>query len=140
MKLRPALEDYLTKSQDLHEEFGELLKEHTSKVLGCDEECIDDCLDVDFVSFWEIPMCVRSCKCKYGLISINQESGRRGGFKELLGSEEEVEEELFPTRSERNVKSGIKGRGKDFNIPELMKYSDYDRSAWSFFKRYQEDI
>ena len=51
MKLvRPAFDAYLAKASGLHEEFGELLKEHGAKVLGCDETCIDDCLDPSFVS------------------------------------------------------------------------------------------
>ncbi len=56
--VRPAYDKYMKKADDLHEEFGELLMEHGSKVLGCDEKCLSDCLDTDFISFWEIPECV----------------------------------------------------------------------------------
>lgn len=67
-KVRPSFDKYLEKASGLHEEFADLLKEHGAKILGCDESCIEDCLDTTFVTFWEIPMCVNNCACKYGLI------------------------------------------------------------------------
>lgn len=57
--LKPSFDTYMMKASGLHHEFGELLKEHGSKVLGCDETCLEDCLDPNFVSYWEIPTCVR---------------------------------------------------------------------------------
>ncbi len=88
MKLvRPAFDAYLVKASDLHEEFGELLKEHGAKILGCDETCIDDCLDPGFVSFWEIPMCIKNCRCERGVISINRVGGEgRSIFDEIYGT------------------------------------------------------
>ncbi len=59
--VRPAFDAYLSKASGLHEEFGELVKEHAGKLLGCDESCVEDCLDPNFVSFWEIPMCIKHC-------------------------------------------------------------------------------
>jgi hypothetical protein len=143
MKLvRPAFDAYLNKASDLHEEFGELLKEHGSKILGCDEKCIDDCLDPDFVSFWEIPMCIKHCKCKRGVISINKSGGEFGSiFDEIYGTSGDEDEEFLgtPKVSHRGC-HGHFGKKKEFNLPELMKYSNYDKDAWSFFKRYQDDI
>ena len=206
--IKPSLDAYLNKASDLHMEFGELLREHAAKVLGCDEECIDDCLNPNFVSFWEIPMCVKSCKCQQGLINIQRESSpfyhesssldifgiteeekgtfvpksnvhqgasSRFGkitslFSNILGSksdierleESEEEEELLgkehgshhvggkgyshhlpPVNKEEWImKKGGLGRKyeRDLNIPELMRYSEYDPKAWAFFKRYEEDI
>ena len=62
-KVRPSFDKYLEKASGLHEEFAELLKEHGAKIFGCEESCIEDCLDTSFVTFWEIPMCVKDCKC-----------------------------------------------------------------------------
>ena len=148
MKLvRPAFDAYLAKASGLHEEFGELLKEHGSKILGCDESCIEDCLDPSFVSFWEIPMCVKNCRCEKGVITINRVGGEgRSIFDEIYGTsslgEEEEDEEFLGTRSvyPHGVTSRHRQRGGDFNLPELLKYSDYDKNAWSFFKRHQDDI
>jgi len=163
MKLvKPSFDAYLEKASGLHEEFGELLKDPSSKILGCDETCIEDCLDTDFVSFWEIPMCVKDCQCKHGLISIKRgsedvygtssiEDTLYGDKKRIFEDEEEEEEGLFGTKkspvdilrkrdlSRDSVESKKYHKG-GFNIPELMKYSDYDRKAWNFFKRFQEDI
>ena len=92
MKLvRPAFDKYMAKAGALHEEFGKLVREHTSKAFGCDEGCIEDCLDKDFVTFWEIPMCMRSCHCKEGVIAINRVGGasmveNEEGEELLIGS------------------------------------------------------
>lgn len=209
--IKPTFDKYLKKAEGLHNEFADLLKEHASKVLGCEEECLEDCLDPKFVSFWEIPMCVRHCKCESGLISIEREEEvpsfirKRGNFMTIFGEEEEekelekeLEEEEEVLNKEEGIFSNIISRGKslftktdviedellkekllkkkpyyrregdilrekghlkghfhenpllthkkheeklrDFNLPELMKYSDYDRKAWAFFKRYQDEI
>ncbi len=142
MKLvRPAFDAYLAKASGLHEEFAELLKEHGARVLGCDETCIEDCLDPGFVSFWEIPMCVKNCRCEKGVITIN----RVGSLEEdsffddiygFLSGLEEDEEEFLGTHTVSPYGSVPRKRKSDFNLPELMKYSDYDKEAWSFFKKY----
>lgn len=184
--LKPAFDTYMSKAAGLHEEFGELLKEHSAKVLGCDEECLEDCLDPNFVSFWEVPLCVKHCKCQNGLITIDKVGEDRGylkrsheldekgfleylrrknrgtttlfgnveGIENALGVGEEEEEEilgggimhrkepLFHKKQdilEKSHKGKVRRTG-DFNVPELMKYSDYDKKAWNFFKRYEEDI
>lgn len=68
----PSYDAYLAKAGDLHEEFGDLVIKHGSKILGCDEKCLSDCMNPHFVSFWEIPSCVKHCKCEYGMIRIEQ--------------------------------------------------------------------
>lgn len=200
--VRPSYEAYMNKASKLHEEFGELVKEHVSKVLGCDESCLEDCFDQEFVSFYELPKCLKHCKCKEGLITIEREGGsnilgglhkKRGGIMsgerlfELEGEEEDegfldfmrhknpfkkgtsyfsnIEEEeegtedveLFGKIGEdykdiihkkRDIKhplkhKGILGRERDesgYDWPELMRYSDYDKKAWNFFKKYEEDV
>lgn len=104
-------------------------------------------------------MCVSHCRCKNGVISINRVGGGStwgagGFFDELygtsrygLGEEEEEEDFLGTSGITKHGGSGIHrgrhvgGRTKGgFNLPELMKYSEYDKKAWSFFKRYEEDI
>ena len=34
--VRPAFEKYMAKAGELHEEFGKLVREHTSETFGCD--------------------------------------------------------------------------------------------------------
>lgn len=34
--VKPSLENYMTKARGLHEEFGDLVKEHSAKIFGCD--------------------------------------------------------------------------------------------------------
>lgn len=144
-KVRPSFDKYLEKASGLHEEFAELLKEHGAKILGCEESCIEDCLDTSFVTFWEIPMCLKNCKCKYGLISIER-AGTSSQEDSIFGDraisgDERLEEEgilgkiknVYPNEKHKRAKRG-------FNLPELMKYSEYDRKAWNFFKKYQDDI
>ena len=78
--VRPAFDAYLKKASALHEEFGDLLLEHGSKIFGCDESCVSDCLKPEFISFWEIPMCLKDCRCQEGLISIEQVRGEDKDF------------------------------------------------------------
>lgn len=216
MKLvKPSFEAYMRKAGDLHNEFGELVKEHVSKVLGCDESCLEDCFDHEFVSFYEVPKCLKHCRCEKGLITIEREGdiyprrsnifgeeergeggfmdfmrhknvGGRGlpytslygnifedeeeleegeGVLELFGTSDklfggerkrdwsfgdEEEEGLFSTKrfhhgryprttGDRIVRK-IKGEEESVNWPELMKYSEYDKKAWNFFKKYEDDI
>lgn len=62
--VKPAIDTYLKKESKLHREFANLLRRHATVTFGCEEECLDDCLErPTFVSFWEIPMCIRHCKC-----------------------------------------------------------------------------
>lgn len=144
-KVRPSFDKYLKKSSGLHEEFAELLKEHGSKILGCDESCIEDCLDTTFVTFWEIPMCVKNCKCKYGLITIDRagtfslEDSILGDRAAIISDNEEVNRPYEKTIASAD-EIDRKHRKREFNLPELMKYSDYDRKAWNYFKKYQDDI
>lgn len=148
MKLvRPAFDAYLAKASGLHEEFGELLKEHGAKIFGCDETCIEDCLDPGFISFWELPTCVKNCRCERGIISINRVGGEGGSiFDKIYGTsllqENAEDEEFLGTGKDfhQGCSGDRKGRRGEFNLPELMKYSDYDKDAWSYFKRHQEDI
>lgn len=166
-KIGPSFDKYMEKARGLHEEFGELLKEHGAKILGCDEQCIEDCLDTSYVTYWEIPMCVKNCQCTHGVISIDRGLGiseeeessifrgdstltkdlttstsssvsildRINPFKKTtVHSDKQEEEDIFtPTIRRKREK-------REFNLPELMKYSDYDKKAWSFFKKYQDDI
>ena len=144
-KVRPSFDKYLKKASGLHEEFAELLKEHGAKILGCDESCIEDCLDTSFVTFWEIPMCVKNCKCKYGLITIDRagtsslEDSILGDRAAIISDNEEVNRPYEKTTVSAD-KIDRKHRKREFNLPELMKYSDYDRKAWNYFKKYQDDI
>jgi hypothetical protein len=135
--VRPALDAYLKKASALHEEFGDLLLEHGSKIFGCDESCVSDCLKPEFISFWEIPMCLKDCRCQEGLISIEQIRGEDKDFfgkKQLLiglHDEDEIDKEEEDCHHRRkDYKKYRIGHKKDFNLRDLMKYSDYDRSAW----------
>lgn len=68
--VKPALQDYLAKEKELHEDFGKLLKKTAQEVFECDPKCITDCLKHEFVSYWEIPKCVRHCECKQNILKI----------------------------------------------------------------------
>lgn len=72
--VKPSLDAYMEKEKTLHKDFSELLRKHATKTFGCDEECLDDCLDrPNFISFWEIPMCVKHCECSVDrLIKLDQ--------------------------------------------------------------------
>lgn len=175
--IKPSYDSYLIKARDLHEEFGELVLEHAGNVFGCDNECLSDCVErPDMVSFWEVPLCLKKCKCgsKQGLIRIDrdelplekeilhheveeEEEDRNLGIMDRLrmkhltslfgitkDSDEEEEDFLesrkVPFGTHRHHDVSCDKVHHDFDIPELMKYSDYDKKAWNFFKRYQEDI
>jgi len=74
--VEPVWDEYLRKEKDLHEDFTKLLRFHATKTFGCDEKCLDDCLDrTNFINFWEIPVCVRHCKCNMKRI-VDLEGGQ----------------------------------------------------------------
>ena len=158
--VKPTFEEYVTKASALHDEFGELLLEHGSKMLGCDEDCISDCLDKEFVSFWELPKCIKHCKCERGALTIEREDHMRRELesdrihdsieKEELEEilEEDIrrphlkkEEQRKERHHERVPHESRRRRDEnDFDLPELMKYSEYDKKAWALFKKHQDDI
>ncbi len=87
------------------------------------------------------------CWCKGGLITINRVGGGSSSiFDELYGTseDEEEEEEILAREGLIRERGGLKRKGGKLggglNLHELMKYSDYDKDAWTFFKRYEEDI
>jgi hypothetical protein len=66
--VEPRIDHYLKKEQKLHDQFGSLLEKHAVETFGCDKQCIENCVsrledEGLYVSFWEIPMCVKDCKC-----------------------------------------------------------------------------
>jgi hypothetical protein len=207
--VKPTLENYMVKTRSLHEEFGDLIKEHGVRVFGCDESCVSDCVDrPDLVSFWEVPICLSHCKCGKGLIHIerdipglthstklfgtdhqktdfdflesivgDQEEDREIGILDRLRfrktaslfsnvfKNEEEEKDLDVIKRNRfadikeDIEEFLEGKKEDmvghkhnigchrsdnhhkgYNIPELMRYSDYDKKAWNFFKRYEDEI
>ena len=47
----PAWKAYLDKSSELHEEFGRLLYQHAIHVFGCDEACVNSCLNQTYIAY-----------------------------------------------------------------------------------------
>lgn len=73
---------------------------------------------------------------------------KRGGLTSLFGinrdyedyeDEEEILDVKRPLVGDREKLIVHKKKG-DYNLPELMKYSDYDRKAWNFFRRYRDEF
>ena len=61
------------------------------------------------------------------------------------GIEEEDEKEFIHPgkRAFQDIKrhhAHSQHKKHDFDLPELMKYGDYDKKAWNLFKRHQDDI
>ena len=81
--VEPRIDYYLKKEQKLHEQFGDLLEKHAVETFGCDEKCIDTCVkrvedEGLFVSFWEIPMCVKDCRCSLSeLVNVEGKKGAK---------------------------------------------------------------
>jgi hypothetical protein len=66
--------------------------------------------------------------------------GHLGGEEdeEFLHSEKKVP--FHRSGKEHHIGKEHRHHKHDFNLPELMKYSEYDKKAWNLFKRYQDDI
>jgi hypothetical protein len=71
----PAYEAYMKKASELQSEFGNILMKYSKLAFGCDEKCVSDCLNYEFINFYEIPDCVKSCPCESEMIKIERGSG-----------------------------------------------------------------
>lgn len=165
----------------------------------------------EIVSFWEVPICLRHCKCGKtgrGLIHIerdlpgfmhtgklfdvgerdeeeefeyldslieDEDEERNMGildrlkfkktaslFSNVFEDKENKEEDILRHHRTGTLKDDIEEflekkepyfggkrhvgckrsdiHHKGYNIPELMRYADYDKKAWNFFNRYEEEI
>ena len=96
----------------LHDKFANLVRYHGTKTFGCDDSCLDDCLERrELITFWEIPVCVSHCDCHLkNLVNVIE----RRGVGKRSGSE-------------------------SLNIPHLMKDSGYDKHAWGFFIKNRDE-
>lgn len=61
---------------------------------------------------------------------------------DMLKGAEEEEEEFIHSEKRLPLKKHHKHHHhkQEFDLPELMKYGEYDKKAWNFFKRHQDDI
>jgi len=71
MAMKPSVDAYFVKAKTLHDDFGLLLKEHAVQDLGCDSQCIADCTNKEYISFFELPDCLRWCKCEQNFLKID---------------------------------------------------------------------
>ncbi len=56
----------MKKEKLLHTQFDILFKKHALRGFNCSEECIDDCLNRDYVTFFQLPVCLAQndwCGC-----------------------------------------------------------------------------
>jgi len=59
----PAVDAYKQKAAALHDEFSNFILKHAGDELGCDTMCVKDCANSDNLSFFEMPDCLKFCKC-----------------------------------------------------------------------------
>jgi hypothetical protein len=92
-----AVEQYLKKEKLLHTQFDILFKKHAVRDFNCSEECIDDCLNRDYATFFQVPVCLAQnelCRCSQNMFwlkkyepKIAHDSPNQGlTVKELLNS------------------------------------------------------
>lgn len=92
--IKPEIDAYTKAEKKYCREFAELLRKHATKTFGCDEECLDNCLEKpSLVNFWEIPACVKSCHCTMGRI-VDIE---KGGKMNLPHLRKEADEDTWRT-------------------------------------------
>lgn len=68
-KIYPAVVEYQETLEKHRDEFAEYVRKQAD-VLGCDSQCIDDCTNYEYVTYWELPQCIKWCPCEYGVIEI----------------------------------------------------------------------
>jgi hypothetical protein len=104
--VEPRIEYYLKKERDLHEKFGDLLEKHAVETFGCDRQCIDTCvkkLDEDnlFVSFWEIPMCLKDCECSLNeLVKVEHKPSKMINFHHCMREADKESWDLFQRKKD----------------------------------------
>lgn len=67
-KFNKALSNYFRKEKLMYTQVKILTKKHAIKTFGCDETCVNDCLNSDFLSFLQLPSCVLQCECHQNLV------------------------------------------------------------------------
>ena len=105
-KVEPRIDYYLKKERDFHEKFGDLLEKHAVETFGCDRQCIDTCvkkLDEEnlFVSFWEIPMCLKNCECSLNeLVKVEHKPSKRINFHHVMDEADKESWDLFQRKKD----------------------------------------
>lgn len=65
-----AVSDYEFQLAVHQQEFADFVKDQSSKILECDQECVNDCVNAEFIQFSEIPQCLKYCYCAPGALTI----------------------------------------------------------------------
>ncbi len=75
-KIRQAIDQYLKKESHLHTQFKILFRKNAIESFGCDEQCIDACLSRNYVTFFEIPLCLAKkpdyCACHQEIFTVKK--------------------------------------------------------------------
>jgi hypothetical protein len=69
-RLGQAVGQYVQAQQQLTDEFAALVRKHAVDTFGCNAECVDSCLDNDYIAFHEVPQCAEYCPCTGGNLVI----------------------------------------------------------------------
>jgi hypothetical protein len=104
--VEPRIDNYLKKERALHNRFGDLLEKHAVETFGCDRQCIDTCVkkfdeNEFFVSFWEIPMCVKDCECSLNeLFKVENKPSKRINFHHVMRDADKESWDLFQQKKD----------------------------------------
>jgi len=52
------------------EEYARLVKSLTEDLTNCDQECVEECTNGEWVQFFESPRCLSQCRCEVDFARI----------------------------------------------------------------------
>lgn len=70
--MAPAAQEYAAAAAGLYGEFTELFAKHAINELGCDESCVQSCLNPEYIGITEVPDCLRWCQCDQRVLKLSE--------------------------------------------------------------------
>jgi len=64
------MEEFAKKAETLKADWITLVRKNAIDVLGCDETCVNDCTNKEFIQFGEIGQCIKFCQCNQNVIDL----------------------------------------------------------------------
>lgn len=79
-----AVSDYEFQLAVHKQEFADFVKNTAADVLECDEQCLNDCVNDQYIEFLEIPQCLKYCYCEQAVFDITDDDEAEYNYPELI--------------------------------------------------------
>lgn len=86
-----AVSDYEFQLAVHESEFADFVRNTAATVLQCDDGCVDECVNQEWVEFYDVPKCLKYCDCQQGVLDIedDEEVEAEYNYPELIDYSEQ---------------------------------------------------